>query len=157
MEARIEWLEKELERVEAVRVAANKDANEAIKEMMQYVAIGAPISAKLRILSDPEKQYELHDWRSKTGDDVLLELMIREYQIKRDYEIYVLKMKLMNVEDRISPYSDFKDHPNRYHEYAKYIERLIETDGIEFIKRGGGRTYEEFDIMRCREISKDSN
>jgi len=151
------WFEKELERVEALRKAANKDANDAIKEMMQYVAVGAPISAKLRILSDPEKQYELHDWRSKTGDDLLLDFMIRDYQIKRDYEIYLLKMKLMNVEDRISPYNDFKDHPNRFHEYAKYLEDLIQTDGIDFIKGGGGRTYEEFDIMRCREISKADN
>jgi hypothetical protein len=153
MEKRIDWLENELERVEAQRKAANKEAKVHMKLMIDLVAGGATfIPAKLRILSDPEKQYELHEWYSKGGDDVLLPLMIKEYQMERDYEIFVEKMD--KFKDRISSYKVFKDHPDRHYEYASYLERLIETDGIDFVAKGGGRTYEEFDLFRCRQISK---
>jgi len=152
MEERVIWLEKELERVEAQRKAANVEATRYNKIVLELVAEGTFVSAELRILSDPEKQYELHEWYSKGGDDVLLPLMIKEYQMQRDYELFVEKMQF---KDRISSYSIFKDHPDRHYEYATYLERLVKTDGIEFVKGGGGRTYEEFDLFRCRQISKE--
>ena len=140
---RLVWLERELERVEALRVTANKDARVHTDKVLELVAAGQQVSAKLRVLSDPGKQYQLHDWRSKCGEDhVLLEMMIAEYQMERDYKLFAWQMEGARAKDRTSTFDVFKDHPERHDEYLK------------FVIGGGGLTYEEFDMRRCRKISK---
>lgn len=121
---RLAWLENEVKRTAALCEEANKATNEVFKVVLELSAANRPISTKLRVLCDFENQYRILEWRSKYEDD------------------------------SISTFDDFSMCPERHFEYAAYCIKLRAETSTEFIKNGGGYTFDEFDIKRCREISK---
>ena len=115
------------------------------------------IPSELRILSDPAKQLELIKWENAGGDrEILMDFLKKELAIMDQYVTFYHDMRLTHKQD-IPSFESFKAHTKRHMEYAEYCKKLLEENGPKFIKEGGGRTYEEFDIMRCREISKRDN